>query len=328
MSGALPRRPAALLVDLDGTLTDPFIGITESMRHALAALGRPVPEAADLAWCIGPPLVENMRRLMPDADEATVWKGVAAYRERYGTAGAFENAVYDGIPEALDAIRAAGIALHLATSKLEAHAIRIVRHFGLADRFASLHGSQPDGSNANKADLIAHILADQGLEPACCAMVGDRKHDVIGAAAHGIPTVGVLWGYGGRGELTAAGAAVLAETPGDLPRIVLGAGRRAGGSEDSPMTDRLTWRVVVSGRVQGVGYREWTRRTAEAAGLEGWVRNRRDGTVEAVVAGDAGAVRAMVEHMRAGPRAASVTRIETEPVPPEGRRGFEILPSV
>lgn len=218
----LTARPAALLVDLDGTLTDPCDGITRSLRHAMAALGRPVPEGEDLSWAIGPPLLENIRRLMPEADDAMLWAGVAAYRDRYGRIGKLENAVYDGIPEALDRLRAAGIALHLATSKLETHARDILDHFDLTSRFASVHGSRADGSHAVKAELIGHILADQGLDPARLAMVGDRKHDVIGAGAHGIPTIGVAWGYGGRAELEAAGAAAVVTTPAALTALVLG----------------------------------------------------------------------------------------------------------
>ncbi|MBT9290129.1 HAD hydrolase-like protein [Prosthecodimorpha staleyi] len=207
------RRIEALLVDLDGTLTDPFDGITRSLREAAAAIGRPVPASDDLSWAIGPPLFENIRRVAPDADEATVTAGVAAYRARYGAVGKFENVVYPGIPEALAALNAAGLTLHLATSKLEAHAIEILEHFGLAGFFASAYGSQLDGSRANKAELIAHILSDRGLSADRLAMVGDRKHDCLGAAAHGIPTIGVEWGYGGRAELTAAGAAAIVATP-------------------------------------------------------------------------------------------------------------------
>lgn len=219
----LPARPAALLVDLDGTLTDPFDGITRSLRHAVAVLGRAVPAGDDLAWSIGPPLIENIRSLMPDADEATLWAGIAAYRERYGRIGKLENAVYAGIPEALDALSEAGIALHLATSKLELHARDILDHFGLTARFVSVHGSKPDGSHAVKAELIGHILATEGLDPARLAMVGDRKHDVIGAGHHGIPTIGVAWGYGGRAELEAAGAAAIVSAPAELVACVVAA---------------------------------------------------------------------------------------------------------
>jgi phosphoglycolate phosphatase len=219
----LQGRPlTGLLVDLDGTLTDPVDGITRSLRHAMAALGRPVPDDTDLSWSIGPPLMENIRRLMPDADDATLWAGIAAYRERYGSVGKLENAVYPGIPEALDRLRAAGLTLHLATSKLELHARDILDHFGLASHFTTVHGSKPDGSHAVKAELIAHILGADGLDPAGLAMVGDRKHDVIGAARHGIPTIGVAWGYGGHAELSEAGAAVIVEDPTGWVAAILG----------------------------------------------------------------------------------------------------------
>lgn len=218
----LPYRPSALLVDLDGTLTDPFDGITRSLRHAARVLGRDLPEDEDLSWAIGPPLIENIRQLFPAADEATLWAGIAAYRERYGAIGKLENAVYPGIPEALGSLRALGLDLHLCTSKLEAHAVDILHHFDLARFFRTAHGSKPDGRHSNKAELIAHILEVEGLEPGGLVMVGDRKHDCLGAAAHGIPTLGVAWGYGGRAELEAAGAAVVVAAPADWVAVVAG----------------------------------------------------------------------------------------------------------
>ena len=215
-------RPAALLVDLDGTLTDPYDGIARSLRHAAAALGRPLPDDADLSWAIGPPLAENIRRLFPDADATTIDAGIAAYRARYGAVGKLENVLYPGIPEALGRLREAGIGLHLATSKLESHARDILAHFGIAAFFEAAHGSQPDGSRAVKAELIGHVLRTDGLDPRRVAMVGDRKHDCIGAAAHGIPTIGAGWGYGGRAELEAAGAAVIVADPDEWVAVVLG----------------------------------------------------------------------------------------------------------
>lgn len=212
---ALPQRPTTLLFDLDGTLTDPFDGITRSMRHAMARLGRPVPEEADLRWCIGPPLAENFRTLL-GPDEALILQGIAFYRERYGEIGAFENAVYDGIPALLEALRERGYALHVCTSKLEPHAQAIVEHFGLAPHFGVVHGSKPDLSHANKAELIAFILEQHGLSAGEVVMIGDRRHDVDGARANGVAAVSVGWGYGSAEEIAAAAPARVVQRPEEL----------------------------------------------------------------------------------------------------------------
>lgn len=210
-SVALPSRIATVLFDLDGTLTDPHVGITTSIRHAMAELGRPLAPDVVLDWCIGPPLIDAFARLF-DGDRSLAEKGVAAYRARYGVVGLFENAVYPGIPELLDALVADGRHLVLATSKPRVFAARILDHFGLARRFAAIHGSELDGARVHKTDLIPWILATEVIPSAGAVMVGDREHDVHGARAAGLPTIGVAWGYGGRGELEAAGAAVVVET--------------------------------------------------------------------------------------------------------------------
>lgn len=223
--------PFAVLLDLDGTLTDPKPGITESVRHALArlnetrGLGLAIPTQDELEWTIGPPLIDSFR-LIAGRDHGEA--GVAFYRERYGVTGLFENRVYDGVPQMLEALVAAGHRLFVATSKPRDYARRILEHFELAPAFARIHGSEFDGTNIHKPDLLRHILAVEGLDPARCVMIGDRKHDAIGAKANHIRALGVAWGYGSRAELAAAGFAAILEAPGDIPpataRIAASAG--------------------------------------------------------------------------------------------------------
>lgn len=213
---------AAVLFDLDGTLTDPFVGITSSMQYALGKMGRPIPSVDALRIHIGPPLQVTLPKLLESDDPALALQALTYYRERYSGPGKFENEIIPGIPEAVRAIAGRGYFLAVATSKLESYSIEIVDHFRLKPFFEAVHGSRLDGSNANKADLIRHIIETEGLSPARTVMIGDRLHDVVGATANGVPTIGVLWGFGDRAELEKAGAARIAETPSDLPRLVEG----------------------------------------------------------------------------------------------------------
>jgi phosphoglycolate phosphatase len=221
------RDAPLVLFDLDGTLTDPFVGITRSIDHALAKLGRIAPPAEALRWCIGPPLLASFERLLESDDRALLDTAVAFYRERYSAVGKFENTLIDEVPAALEKLRADGASLWVATSKLQTYAAEIVAHFGLARYFLAVHGSEADGRNSRKADLIGHILATESLDPSRTVMVGDRSHDVVGAAAHGIPTVGVAWGYAAPGELEAAGAVCIAASPAEVPALVASARRDA-----------------------------------------------------------------------------------------------------
>jgi phosphoglycolate phosphatase len=218
MAGWAP--PPALLFDLDGTLTDPFVGITRSIHYALDKLGRPLPPVDDLCWFIGPPLKAAFHTLLDTDDEQAANEGVRLYRERYSTIGKFENRLIDGIPQALARLVDDGYFLSVATSKPRAYAADIIDHFDLRRHFSVVHGAEFDGRNSGKADLIAHILASERIDPARTVMIGDRSHDIEGAAANGVPAVGVLWGYGERAELEEAGAAALAARPEELPDIV------------------------------------------------------------------------------------------------------------
>lgn len=202
-----------LLFDLDGTLTDSRPGIFNCFHHALDENGLTLPPDADLLWCIGPPIQESLKRLIgPDSQhlfEPTLMK----YRERYGTIGLFENSIYPDIEDALIETRRLGYTLHVATSKPQVFAKRIITHFGLDSYFASVNGSELDGTRTNKAELIAHVLSQQQIDPARAVMIGDRQHDMIGAAKNGIPAIGALWGYGTGAELMESGATLCARTP-------------------------------------------------------------------------------------------------------------------
>jgi phosphoglycolate phosphatase len=215
----LATQPA-LLFDLDGTLTDPFVGITRSVQYAMEKLGRVVPAADDLRWCIGPPLKVGFARLLDTTDEAAMDEGVRLYRERYSTIGKFENVLIPGIPETLAALVDQGYFLSVATSKLKTYAGDIIDHFDLRRYFQVLHGSELDGRNSAKGDLVGHILATERIAAADAIMIGDRSHDIVGASANGVASIGVLWGYGDLTELTTAGATAIAANPSKLPDIV------------------------------------------------------------------------------------------------------------
>jgi phosphoglycolate phosphatase len=208
----------AVFIDLDGTLTDPKPGITGCIRHAQEKLGLPVSHADDLTWCIGPPMQESLCAIAGSQEGGVVM--LRHYRERYSEIGLFENSVYPGIPEALAALRAAGPRLYVATSKARVYAERIIGHFGLAGHFVRVFGSELDGTNVHKADLLRFALSETGEDPAKALMVGDREHDAIGARAHGLTPIGVLWGYGSREELEAAGVKRLLERTADMAALI------------------------------------------------------------------------------------------------------------
>ncbi|WP_300668447.1 HAD hydrolase-like protein [Desulfoluna sp.] len=205
-----------LLFDLDGTLTDSFQGITKCIQHALVSLDRPEPPAESLRWCIGPSLKESFTKLLGAQDESLVDEAIDLYRERFGSIGLYENKVYPTIEETLHELKEGGHHLCVATSKPTVFARRILHHFDLASYFSTIDGSELNGVRCDKASLIAHIIARDAMIPADTVMIGDREHDMIGACRNGIAGWGVLWGYGSREELDAAGACACIETPGDV----------------------------------------------------------------------------------------------------------------
>ena len=209
-----PARPV-LLVDLDGTLTNPAEGIVGCFHHAVEAMGAAAPAPEDLTWIIGPPLRHSFAQVLGEG--ADVEQALAFYREGYAAEGLFRAWVYDGVREALAELKAANVRLFLCTSKPIVYARRVLRHFALDRYFEGAYGAELDGRYDDKGRLIGHILDEQRLEPRDCVMWGDRKHDVIAAREHGIPTIGALWGYGGEQELEAFGAACLCQSPAEVP---------------------------------------------------------------------------------------------------------------
>ncbi len=194
-----------LLFDLDGTLTDPYQGITKCIVHALTALGTPAPPREELRWCIGPSLRNSFATLLGSDDVDLVEKALSIYRERFGSVGLFENEVYDGIPDALASLQTAGHTLYVATSKPGVYAARIVDHFDLGRFFKKVYGCELDGTRGDKESLISYILQKESIDPAEATMIGDRKYDIDGAKANGVRAFGVLWGYGSQSELKGAG---------------------------------------------------------------------------------------------------------------------------
>ncbi|MBD8890201.1 HAD family hydrolase [Roseibium litorale] len=207
---------STVLFDLDGTLTDPFTGITRSIQYALEKMGAPVPEAAELKWCIGPPLWESFAILLNTGDRTLQDQAVAFYRERYTSEGLFENTLIDGIGELVRGLSANGCKLFVATSKPHAYAGKIVEHFSLMPYFSKVYGSELDGTRSAKAELIAYLLSEEGLSHEMCVMIGDRKHDLIGARANQMASVGVTWGYGSRSELLGEAPDAVIDSPADL----------------------------------------------------------------------------------------------------------------
>jgi phosphoglycolate phosphatase len=205
-----------ILFDLDGTLADPFEGITKCISYALEKLGMPAPERQDLRWAIGPPLRDCFANLLASDDAQLIERAVSVFRERFASIGLFENEVYVGIPEALDGLCKMGHTLYVATSKPTIYAVRIIDHFGMRNYFRSVCGCELDGTRTDKQILLAHLLESQSLASTNTLMIGDRQHDMIAAGANGVTAIGVLWGYGSREELEAAGASTCVTHPREL----------------------------------------------------------------------------------------------------------------
>ena len=212
-----------VLLDLDGTLSDSEPGILNSLQWACMVEGFPIPTEAEVRSVIGPPFEVGLPSIgIPDDALERV---IDRYRERYADTGAYENTLYDGVLEMLDALAAAGYSLSIATAKPEVTAYPILDFFGISDRFAVRAGATLTGERRTKAQVIGHALheleihADPDLWDHVM-MVGDRDHDVLGAMQHYIPCIGVLWGYGSIEELLGAGAVALAESPSDVAELV------------------------------------------------------------------------------------------------------------
>jgi phosphoglycolate phosphatase len=205
----------AIYFDLDGTLTNPKPGITRSIQYALQRLDHPtMPTEDELTWCIGPPLRASFVRLLGAETSADL--AVSYYRERFSDVGLYENGVYDGIGEVLSSLCASGHRLFVATSKPHVFAERIIDHFGLRNHFERVFGSELDGTRVDKSHLLEYALKEASVDPAKTLMIGDRSHDMVGAKNNGMKGIGVLYGYGSRDELLAAGAHHVCATPGAI----------------------------------------------------------------------------------------------------------------
>ena len=211
-----------ILFDLDGTLTDPKVGITGSVAYALESFGIHIENHDDLCCFIGPPLLDSFMEYYGMSEEDAN-RAIAKYRERFSVTGLFENEVYDGIPQLLRQLKDAGKTLIIATSKPAVFSQRILDHFDLSQYFTFLSGSELDGTRNDKAEVIAYALEQCGItDLSQVIMIGDRKHDIIGARKNGLPCIGVLYGYGDRAEHESAGADYIVETVDELKALLCG----------------------------------------------------------------------------------------------------------
>ncbi len=211
-----------ILFDLDGTITDPMLGITNSVIYALHRYGIEVSDRRELYKFIGPPLAESFSKYYGFSKEEG-YELVKVYREYFSDKGLYENEVYEGVEEMLKNLKTEGHKIYLATSKPEVYAIRILEHFNLYKYFDGVVGSELNGDRVEKSAVITHLLNKYSIEDA--VMVGDRCFDIMGAKVNGLASIGVLYGYGERQELKDAGVDYLAESVEDLRRLLIRLGR-------------------------------------------------------------------------------------------------------
>lgn len=210
-----------ILFDLDGTLTDSSLGITRAVSYALRHYGIEEPDMTKLLRFIGPPLPRSFMEFY-DFPEAQAKEAVHVYREYYSDKGLFENKVYEGIPKLLQQLRDAGKELYVATSKPEHFSRLILEHFDLLKYFTFLGGATMDEGRNTKGSVIRYTLEENSItDLSKVLMVGDRHHDIDGAKENGIDSLGVLYGFGDRAELTEAGANYIAATPAEIAEIIL-----------------------------------------------------------------------------------------------------------
>jgi phosphoglycolate phosphatase len=211
-----------VLFDLDGTLTDSGLGVGNGVLYALAQMGFPKPSDDELKKYLGPPLWTSFSDYA-GMDEPQTIEAVRLYREYYNETGAYENFVYPGIPELLTKLASDGKRLAVATSKVDYAAVNILQHFNMDHFFDVIAGSDETGElRGTKALVIEHALAELRMcDGTSIVMIGDREHDILGAKEHGIPGIGVLYGYGDRAELESAGAVEIATEVSDLASVLL-----------------------------------------------------------------------------------------------------------
>ena len=207
----------AIFFDLDGTLTDSGEGIINCATLALEHFGLPVPSREEMGVFVGPPLDETFLAFGVPKDKTQ--EAIDVFRSRYLVVGKFENSPYPGIHDLLDKLKKQGHRLFVATSKPETTAVEILNKFALAPYFEVICGATFDGTRVHKADVIAYLLEKIG-ETEDILMVGDTEFDVTGAAAHGIKTIGVSWGYGKVSAMEQAGAYAIAHTMEELDNFI------------------------------------------------------------------------------------------------------------
>ena len=208
-----------ILFDLDGTLTDSFDGIANAALYALNTLGEHSYTKADLNFFIGPPIFDSFHKIF-NGDKNKVDRAVKLYREYFGEKGWRENRVYDGVEQMLQTLKDMGKTMAVATSKPEHFSRRITDYFDLDKYFVFVAGASLDESRAHKPAVIEYALQNTGMHKADTIMIGDRNHDILGAKKCGLKSMGVLYGYGDREELSAAGADYIAESPEEVVKII------------------------------------------------------------------------------------------------------------
>lgn len=209
-------RLAAVLLDLDGTLSDSRPGIEACFRYTVAELGHDPSTTGDLSWAVGPPIAVSIGTLLAKYGDDRVELGLKIYRARYTDVGIYECAAFPGVPEMLAALTDAGLTLCVATSKRRDFAERVVDFLDFRRYLPRVYGAVPDGSLDDKKDLLAEILRVEGYAAATTTMVGDRLHDIHAAKANMLRSIGVLWGYGGQTELREAGADIIVAAPSEV----------------------------------------------------------------------------------------------------------------
>ena len=210
-----------ILIDLDGTLTDPKVGITTSARYGLAKVGHQIADSENIDWIIGPPLKASLAKILNvDVDDDLAEQALLGYRERFSVTGLFENHLFDDVTATLQELKKQGYKLFLATAKPEIYARQILQHFELLEYFDYPYGSELTGERTNKGDLIGYILQQEKLDPMECLMVGDREHDIFGARRFGIETIAVEYGYGSQQELDEAQPKARIKTFAELLNVI------------------------------------------------------------------------------------------------------------
>ncbi|MEN8990562.1 HAD-IA family hydrolase [Avibacterium paragallinarum] len=206
-----------ILIDLDGTLTDPKVGITTSARYGLAKIGHPISDETNIDWIIGPPLKASLAKILNvDVHNVLADQALLGYRERFAVTGLFENKVYPAVAETLATLQQQGFRLYVATAKPTVYARQILEHFDLAQYFTVIYGSELNGERTNKGDLIEYILQQEQLDAKECVMVGDREYDILGARRNAVQSIAVSYGYGSAEEIQTATPALVIDRFNDL----------------------------------------------------------------------------------------------------------------